>query len=193
MMQRLDNKQQQRLAVAILAAVLAVVLSVTALPIYVANASRQDTLDQAQARLVRYQHIAERDQKLLPQYEALRSRQKAAGNHLRSDTVAVAGAELQRLVKQITARHQAQILSTQILPASNEEGFIRISLRVRLRGLLPAVLQSAYDLETDEVHMFLDNLSLRNNSLGSRQRQGQAQAPFMDAEFDLIAFMPEES
>ena len=191
MMQRLDDKQQQRLAVAILAVAVAIVFSLTVLPVYVANASRQDTLDQAQARLVRYQHITERDQELLPQYQSLRSRQKAAGNHLRSDTVAVAGAELQRLIKQITARHQAQIVSTQILPAAEEEGFVRIAIKVRVRGVLPSILKSVYDVETHDVHMFVDYLSIRNNAAASRSRQ-LAMLP-MDADFDLIAYMPEES
>ena len=191
MIERLNDKQQQRLAVAILGVAVAVVASLTVLPIYAANASRQDTLDQAQARLVRYQHIAERDQELLPQYESLRSRQKSAGNHLRSDTVAVAGAELQRLIKQITARHKAQIMSTQILPAAEEEGFVRIAIKVRVRGLLPAILQSVYDVETNDVHMFVDNLAIRNNAAASRSRQ-LAMLP-MDADFDLIAYMPEES
>lgn len=193
MMQRLDDKQQQRLAVAILAVAVAVVFSVTILPIYAANASRQDALDQAQARLVRYQHIAERDRELLPQYESLRSRQKAAGNHLRSDTVAVAGAELQRLVKQITGRHQAQIVSTQILPAAEEQGFVRVAIKVRVRGMLPALLQSLYDIENNDVHMFIDNLSLRNNAPAPRYREKQPVIRPMDADFDLIAYMPEDS
>lgn len=191
MMQRLDNKQQQRLAVALLGVAVAIVASVTVLPIYTANASRQETLDQAQARLVRYQYIAERDRQLLPQYESLRSRQKAAGNHLRSDTVAVAGAELQRLIKQITSRHQAQIVSTQILPAADEDGFVRIALKVRVRGVLPAILQSVYDVETNDVHMFVDNLSIRNNAAATRHQKLEMLP--MDADFDLIAYMPEES
>lgn len=191
MMQRLDNKQQQRLAVALLGVAVAIVASVTVLPIYTANASRQETLDQAQARLVRYQYIAERDRQLLPQYESLRSRQKAAGNHLRSDTVAVAGAELQRLIKQITSRHQAQIVSTQILPAADEDGFVRIALKVRVRGVLPAILQSVYDIETNDVHMFVDNLSIRNNAAATRHQKLEMLP--MDADFDLIAYMPEES
>jgi general secretion pathway protein M len=114
-----------------------------------------------------------------------------AGNQLRSDTAAVAGAELQRRVKDITGRHSTQIISTQILPASEEEGFVRIALRVRLRGVLPDVLRSIYDIETNEVHMFLDNLSLRNNAANLRQ-QLLVMRP-MEAEFDLIAYMPEES
>ena len=55
----------------------------------------------------------------------------------------------------------------------------------------PSILRSLYDIETNDVHMFLDNLSLRNNAAGLRQRQ-LLNRP-MEAEFDLIAYMPEES
>jgi len=191
MIAKLDAKQQRQLAISILVLVVIALLSVTAGPVWYANASRQAALDQAQERLLRYQQIAARDKELLPQYEALRQVQKSAGNQLRSDTGAVAGAELQRRVKDITANHQAQIVSTQILPVASEEGFVRIALRVRLRGVLPSLLQSIYDIETNEVHMFLDNLSLRNNAGGLRQRQMLIRP--MEAEFDLIAYMPEES
>ena len=187
----LDAKQQRQLAIGILVLAVVLLLSVTAGPVWYANASRQSALDQAQERLTRYEQIAARDKELLPQYEALRQTQKSAGNQLRSDTSAVAGAELQRRVKDITTAHQAQIVSTQILPAANEEGFVRIALRVRLRGVLPSILRSLYDIETNDVHMFLDNVSLRNNRTGTRQNKLWILP--MEAEFDLIAYMPEES
>lgn len=187
----LDAKQQRQLAIGLLVLAMIVFLGVTAGPVWYANASRQAALDQAQERLQRYEQIAARDTELLPQYEALRQAQKSAGNQLRSDTAAVAGAELQRRVKDITAVHEAQIISTQILPVASEEGFVRIALRVRLRGVLPSLLRSIYDIETNNVHMFLDNLSLRNNATNLRQRQALIRP--MEAEFDLIAYMPEES
>ena len=186
-----DARQQRQLAIGILVLAVVAMLAITAGPVWYANASRQAALDQAQERLLRYEQIAARDLELLPRYEALRQAQKLAGNQLRSDTAAVAGAELQRRVKDITAVHQAQIVSTQILPVASEEGFVRIALRVRLRGVLPSILRSIYDIETNNVHMFLDNLSLRNNAAGLRQRQLQIRP--MEAEFDLIAYMPEES
>jgi len=191
MIANLDSRQQRQLAIGILVVAIVAILCVTALPIWLANASRQATLDENYERLLRYQRIAERDRELLPQYEELQRAQRSAGNTLRSDTVAVAGAELQRRIKDITGKNQAQIVSTQILPAASEEGFVRIALRVRLRGALPALLQSLYDVETDDVHMFLDNLSIRSGA--GRLRQRQEVMPPMDAEFDLIAYMPEES
>ena len=112
MIANLDQKQQRQLAIAILVLAVVVVLCLTAGPVWYANATRQAALDDGQERLQRYQQIAARDQELLPQYEALRESQKSAGNQLRSDTAAVAGAELQRRVKDITSRHSAQIVST---------------------------------------------------------------------------------
>ena len=166
MITKRDSRQQRQLAIGILVVAVVAILSVTALPVWLANSSRQATLDDTYERLNRYQQIAARDRELLPQYEALKQSQRSAGNTLRSDTVAVAGAELQRRLKDISGKNQAQIVSTQILPASSEEGFVRIALRVRLRGALPSILQSAYDIETDDVHMFLDNLSIRNGAGG---------------------------
>jgi hypothetical protein len=128
MIEKLDRKRQRQLAIAILAGAVIAVLTVTAGPVWMANASRQAALDDAHERLQRYQQIAARDQ-LLPQYEALLRKQRSAGNHLRSETSAVAGAELQRLVKTITGRNQAQILSTQLLPVTEEQGFLRVASR----------------------------------------------------------------
>ena len=191
MIDNLDATLQRRLAVGILAAVVVAVLGVTVLPIWSANAARQQTLDDLNERLNRYERIAARDQALLPRYEALRAAQMASGNYLKSGTVAVAGAELQRRITDIAGTNQALILSTQILPAENETGFVRITIQVRLRGPLPAVLQSLYDIETDDVFMFLDNLSMHDRMAG--RSTGQTGVRPMEAEFDLIAYMPDVS
>ena len=189
MIEKFDRKQQRQLAIGILAGLVIAVFAMTAGPVWIANASRQATLDDATERLQRYQQISVRDQELLPQYQALLQKQRSAGKHLRSETSAVAGAELQRLVKSITASNQARILSTQVLPVSEEQGFLRVALKVRLRGTLPAILQSLYDIETGDIYMFVDNVALRDNMIG---RSG-AQVRAMDAEFELVAYMPESS
>jgi hypothetical protein len=186
----LGKTRQRQLAIGLLVIAVIVLLSVTALPIWAANASRQAKLADGIERLQRYERIAARDEELLPQYETLISRQKSAGNHLRSDTPAVAGAELQRMVKTITSANDTQIVSTQIQPFANELGFVRVTLKVRLRGTLPAVLRSFYDIETDDLHMFLENVSLRDSSSGRIQ---STQLRQMDADFDLVAYMPETS
>lgn len=186
---RLDKNRQRQLAIGLLVLAVIALLGITAVPIWAANSSRESTLAESMERLQRYEQIVARDEKLLPQYEALIRQQKSAGNHLRSDTPAVAGAELQRLVKTITAANRTQIASTQILPIGEEQGFVRVALKVRLRGTLPAILKSFYDIETNDVYMFLDNVALRDNMIG----RSEPHLRQMDAEFDLIAYMPESS
>ncbi len=191
MIRKLDKQRQRQLAAGILVVTAGLLLSVTALPLWLANASRQDTLNQLHERLLRYEQISARDGGLLPQYEKLIRTRMSAGNYLKSNTVAVAGAELQRMAKDITTANSAQMISTQILPAANEQGFIRVALKVRLRGPLTAILESFYDIETSDVVMFLDNVHVRES--GTRRRPGQIQLHPMDADFDLIAYMPDIS
>lgn len=189
MIEKLDRKRQKQLAVGLLAGLVVTFALLTAGPVWMANASRQASLDEAHERLQRYEQITARDRELLPQYQALLQKQRSAGKHLRSETSAVAGAELQRLVKAITAGNQAQILSTQLLPVTEEQGFLRVALKVRLRGNLQAILQSLYDIETGDVFMFVDDVALRDNMIG----RSKAQVRPMDAEFELVAYMPEAS
>ena len=89
----------------------------------------------------------------------------------------------------MAGRSKAQILSTQLLPVSEEQGFLRVALKVRLRGELQPILQSLYDIETHDVHMFVDGLSLRDDMAG---RTNATFRP-MNAEFELVAYMPEAS
>jgi general secretion pathway protein M len=186
---QLDNKQRQQLAVALLVVVLGIILSVTAMPLWLANASYRADIDQLNTRLQTYHLVTTRDANLLPQFEQLKHSQLTDGHYLRSETAAVAGAELQRMVKEIAGANQAQILSTQILPASPGQGFVQITLRVRLRGTFEGVLRSLYDMETNDIFLFLDNISMRDSTAARRPRQIEIRK--MDADFDLVAYMPD--
>lgn len=181
----------RRLAVAILVVVVLGVLGVTVAPVWAAYASRQAALDDLTERLQRYEQVARRDESLLPRYQSLRRAQMAAGNYLKSGTGAVAGAELQRRITDIAASNDAQIVSTQILPAVEEAGFVRIAIKVRMRGSWPAILGSLYDIETDDVFMFLDNASVRDRMAG--RPAAQYGYRLMEADFDVIAYMPDVS
>ena len=189
MIRQLDNKQRQQLAVALLVVVLGIILSVTAMPLWLANASYRADIDQLNTRLQTYRRVTTRDANLLPQFEQLKHSQLTDGHYLRSETAAVAGAELQRMVKEIAGANQAQILSTQILPASPGQGFVQITLKVRLRGTFEGVLRSLYDMETNDIFLFLDNISMRDSTAARRPRQIEIRT--MDADFDLVAYMPD--
>lgn len=182
-----ETRQKQVAAGLFLAAVL-VVLSVTVLPVWLTNAGYDAEVTRLQSRLVSLQGSSEADEALRPELERLVAAHSRSGHHLKSDTEAVAAAELQRIVANLASSNTVQLLSTQILPASEEEDFIRISLRVRARGTLEGISETLYDVESNPTFLFLDSVSIR---AGARRRlQRSTTDNQFEAEFDLSAYMP---
>ena len=188
MIHTLNKTQRQRLALTLLAVVVLLLLSAIAWPVWSANRAYESRIAQLQVRLERLRSTIEAAEELRPQYQRLMQSQEATGHHLKSDTEAVAAAELQRIVKIITTSNETQILSTQILPASEEQDFVRIALRVRLRGPLDGIVQAIYDIESNPTFLFLEKLSIRD---GAKRRTMRSNAVNQfDADFDLTAYMP---
>ena len=184
------DKQPRKIAAAILAAALLMIFSATVLPLWFANASRQESIHLLQERLVRLQQMTDENVSLGPRLERLKREEINNGHYLKGNTETVAAAELQRLVKSIASQYQVSVTSTQILPAVAESNFVRIGLKVRVRGSMRGLVESIYDIETDKSFLFLDKLVLRDVSR-RRIRVATAAKPF-DAEFELAgyAYMP---
>jgi hypothetical protein len=187
-----DKKQQQAVAVGILMVFIVVVLSITLLPIWTVNSSYRTTIGQMQDRLQQLRENVESGARLQPRYAQLKRIQMSNKRHLNSDTEAVAAAELQRIIKDIVVENGAQIVSTQILPTSQkqaqQEVFLPVSLKVRLRGTLADVVDTLYDIETGETFLFLDNVIMRD-STGGRSTRAKSNTK-LDVNFDLTAYMP---
>jgi general secretion pathway protein M len=192
MITSLGEKQQRHLAIAILVVALSLLFSATVLPIWSANSARQENIQHLQQRLYRLQHMADEGASLRPRLEQMRREKINNGHYLKGNTKTVAAAELQRLVKMITNRNHVSVASTQILPATEESDFIRIVLKVRVRGPMQGLIESFYDIESDRTFLFLDKLSLRDAS--RRRAQAVTAAKPIDAEFELAAYayMPGE-
>ena len=192
MMEKLNLKQRRLLALTILVLALGAVFSVTVLPILLANHYYQDTIAGLENRLHQLQRAAAIGDTLQPQYEQLKSWQASNAQYLKSNSVALATAELQSLVKRILVAKNAEVVSTQILATGQEEGFDRVSLKVRIRGELEGIVQAFYVLETAEPFVFLDNVSIRAN-LGRRVRGHTPPVQRLDIDLELIGYMPHSS
>ena len=187
-MHTLGKTVQRRLALGLLATIALLVLLTIVLPIWRINAKNSSEIDFLQTRLLALQTRTAADQALRPRHERLLNVLATSGHHLKSDTEAVAAAELQRIVKAIADKNATQVLTTQILPVSEESDFVGVALRVRMRGPLEGMMHSLYDIEANRTFLFIDNLSLRD---GARRRmRGGTDVDQFDGEFDLIAYMP---
>jgi hypothetical protein len=166
-----------------------VLLCITILPIALANNTYNSEIEQLHERLLRLNNISSQDEELQRRYAELRRSQTTRGYLLQGDSEAVASASLQRILKDIVIANDTQLMSTQILAATEEESLTRVSLRVRIRGPLPGLVQSLYELEANSVLLFLDNVSIRTTvSIQQRLRASNNNLPF-EANFDLTAYM----
>jgi len=187
MIQQLDNAQQRKLALSLFGIVFVLVTSAIAIPAWSVNAAHRENISQMQQRLGQLQQMAADDTELRPRYEQIRAAQSSAGNYLQSNTEAVAAAELQGILKRLAAANGTQVLSTQILPAGQEEQFVRVVLKARLRGKLTGIFDTFHAIESNDIFLFLDNVSLRDNA--DRRRTLQASTKHFEVDLDLITFM----
>jgi general secretion pathway protein M len=192
MIEKLNQRQRHLLALAILVLALGAVFSVTLLPVLLANRHYQETFAGLENRLQQLQRAAIIGDTLQPQYEQLKRSQTSDAQYLKSNSAALAAAELQRLVKRIVVAKNAEVVSTQILTTRQQEGFDRVSLKVRMRGQLENIVQAFHVLETGEPFVFLDNVSVRA-SRGRRVRGKVATLQTLDIDMDLIGYMPHSS
>lgn len=182
----LSDKQQRQMAIVFLVVSLMLIFSATVLPLWYANSSRQENIQQLQQRLYRLQYMADEGVNLRPRLEQMKREKINNGHYLKGNTETVAAAELQRLMKVIAGRNQVSVASTQILPASAESDFVRIALKVRVRGSMRDLVVAFYDIESDRTFLFLDELNLRDAS--RRRAQSETAAKPIDAEFELAAY-----
>ncbi|MGB5472039.1 MAG: type II secretion system protein GspM [Gammaproteobacteria bacterium] len=192
MIETLSDGQRRAAAVAILILLVGLVMSVTVLPLWLANRHYQDNIDALQGRWQQLRQVAAAGASLQPRYEQLKSWQVSDVRYLTSDNESLAAAELQQVVKRIVTANQAEILSTQIVPPVQEQGFTRVALRVRMRGTLESAVAVFYSIETDKLFLFLDSVSVR--ALGSRYQQRKVNTrQSLDMDFELVGYMPHQS
>jgi len=190
--EKLNPRQRRLLALAILVLALGAVFGVTVLPVLLANQHYQDTITAQKSRLQQLQRAATIGDALKPQYEQLKRWQTTDAHYLKSNSAALAAAELQRLVKRIVVAKNAEVVSTQILTTRQEEGFDRVALKVRIRGGLENIVQAFHVIETGDPFVFLDNVSVRAGR-GRRVRGKVAALQTLDIDMELIGYMPHSS
>jgi len=190
MIDALTKKQRQLLALAILALVVVMIITLTIAPLWAVNRHYQDTIDGLGKRLNILQRTVSSNNDLQSQHEQLKRSLASNRHYLKSTSEALAAANLQAFVKRIAVSKGMEVLSTQILPASEEAGFTRVALKVRTRGMLDNTVQVFHTLETGQPYLFLDNITVRRTS---RRSKSTTTGQMLNVDFDLIGYMLKQS
>jgi general secretion pathway protein M len=191
MIETLSARQRRLLALLILAILIVLVFSLTLLPLWSTHRHYAQTIAELQNRTEIIERMVAAGTGLQSRHQQLRQTQAADRHYLKNETDALAAAELQRLVKRIAVAKKMEVLSIQILPAAQEQGFTRIALKVHMRGTLDSIVQLFYALETGEPLLFMEDMSLRSHARRSRGMGAVEQS--LETDFNLVAYVPRQS
>lgn len=178
---------QRQAALALLGLAVTLVLMITIWPIWSLNSTYDGQIRRISEQLQQLKRRATEDELLQPELERLRQDHLASSHALKSTTEAVAAAELQNMVKRLAGRNGAQVQSTQIVPSREQQGFSRIGLKVRIRGELTSIVDTFYDIESNGVFLFMDDVSIRQGAV--RRILGSDPGVQFDSDFELIGYM----
>lgn len=129
-----------------------------------------DTLAQLQDRLERYNRLLGARDELSGALAQVRQDNSAEVYYLDRAAPPLAATDLQQRVSRAVQSGGGSLSSSQILPATDENGFTRIAIRVQLTGDAETLQKTLYTLETDQPMLFVDNLQIRSRTVRQRAR-----------------------
>ncbi len=191
--ERLSATQSRLLAIALLLTLLLGVILLVGLPLWNMNRHLDERIAEQQHQIGLYQRMASQTDFYQGAYERLSRIRQADHRYLQSETESLAEAELQRRVKQIVSAAQGEIVSTQVVNISKEEGFSRVAVRVRMKSNLEQSVQIFHRLESEKPYLFIDEITLRSRPVVRRRMPATEQIreaeSILDIDFQLVGYM----
>ncbi|QPK64642.1 type II secretion system protein M [Methylomonas sp. LL1] len=185
-----DVRFQRWLAVALLLLVVFTVIFALLLPLITTGLAYHEEKNDLLFRLQRQQSIAGRESRVAEDLEAIKQQFSQQGYFSTSSTEALASAELQNIVKTAVSDAGGQLTSTQGLPGKMNDGFLRISVKVRMTANMEALLGVLHAIETAVPVLIVEQLDI-NPVRGARNRSTNKVEPSgqLNVSFEVVSFM----
>lgn len=181
---------QRWFAIGLLLLVVAAIAGVLVVPLINAAIDYHEQKDDLLFRLQRQQKIVAREAQVAENVQALRQQAQEQAYINQGTTEALASAELQTIVKNAVTEAGGQLTSTQGIPGKQEDGFLKIAVRVRMTSNIEALSQVLNTIETAVPVLLIDQLDinpvrgLRNRSTNKMQASDQ-----LNVSFEVVSLM----
>ena len=182
----LTPMQSRALAIALLLALFALLATLVYVPLQKAHHHYDTAIEDRLDRTARYLRIASQRTGVEANIARIK-RQNASRFYLKASAPALAAAEVQQMAQAIIEANQLQVESTQIAAHKDDGSRRKITVNFRLRGPMPAVQKTLYELETAMPYVYLDNLIARS-SVSRIFKPTPGIQPDIQIQFDLYAF-----
>ena len=182
---------QRLAALALLLLVLVLVYGLAVAPTIQSHRALDVEIQTASEMIARYETIADTRESTEGLLMELSNRKGADQAYLGGQTYSLAAAELQNIVTQTVARHQGKVRSIQVLPAVQDGGARRVSLRAQVTASYSSLLETLYALETHGRALFIEQLDVRRHAATAPSSTGE-QEPTLVISLDVAGYRAQE-
>jgi general secretion pathway protein M len=113
---------------------------------------------------IRYSRLLQTLPGLQAELEQVLSNEDVKDFYFDAKTPALAGAQLQREVQEMVKSSGGRLVSTQILPAPDDEQPPKVHVRAQIQGETDALVDVLYRIEQARPFLFVDQMSVRSQS-----------------------------
>ena len=159
-MQTLNDRQQRWLAIGLLLCIIISLSLLIFVPWYNSLSKTLDDIDEQIFRDKRYQRVIASREEVLVEIEQGRKEINALGYFSVKTTPSLAAAELQKRIKEMAQNAGGEISSTQVLPNKDQQGLLRITVKVKLTGDMEMLRNLLFEIEVEKPLMMIENLTI---------------------------------
>ena len=182
---------QRFLAVALLALLLAVVWRTAVRPLWQQWTHHEQLIVQQRSTIERLRSMAASRDRYAQALSQMRARSGVDDALMKSDTVTLAAAQLQREVKSLVESAGGSVVSAQAKDGVDEGPFARVQLDVRLSVSNIALQKVMHALETQRPIVIIEELLILANSV--RNKRASSADEMLDVRVSIAGFVARTS
>lgn len=159
-MQALNNTQQRWLALGLLFGIIIGISALIVVPWLNHLSEINDDIEEQVFRIKRYQRVIASREEVLNDVEQGRKEINALGYFSTEESSSLATAALQNSIKTMTVDAGGELSSSQVLPNKEQEGLVRIAVKVKLTGDMEMLRALLYEIETKKPLLIIENVTV---------------------------------
>ncbi|NOR71185.1 MAG: general secretion pathway protein GspM [Methylomarinum sp.] len=184
---------QRWIALGLLVVALLLVLFVAIIPLGSTGVDYHEQKQTLIFRLQRAKQIIARKDRVQQDIEEIKQQYQSQNYFSTHTTVALASADLQQFIKSAISQAGGQLTSTQVLPSKNEDGFNRVTVKVRMSGDIEVLRNVLHEIESSVPVMIIDQIDIRPVR-GKRNRKTRKIQPSnkLNVNFQVAGFLRQD-